>query len=167
VTLRPARPEDADAIHALERQLFGVDAWSVAAVLEELTGRDRVCVVAERGGSLVGYAVTLRSGEVVDLQRIAVHPDHRRRGVARRLLGHLRDRARRDGAEAMLLEVSEANSGAAAFYAAEGFSAVGRRRRYYRDGTDALVLRLPFAEGQAEGGLAGGGSAAPSAGRGQ
>jgi ribosomal protein S18 acetylase RimI-like enzyme len=41
----------------------------------------------------------------------------------------------------MLLEVSAANTGALAFYAASGFVEIDRRPRYYRDGTDAVVLR--------------------------
>jgi ribosomal-protein-alanine N-acetyltransferase len=41
----------------------------------------------------------------------------------------------------MFLEVAEANAAARALYAAAGFAEVGRRRRYYADGGDALVLR--------------------------
>jgi ribosomal-protein-alanine N-acetyltransferase len=41
----------------------------------------------------------------------------------------------------MFLEVSEANGAARALYAAAGFEEAGRRRRYYADGSDALVLR--------------------------
>ena len=40
----------------------------------------------------------------------------------------------------MLLEVSAGNAGARAFYAAEGFVEIDRRRRYYRDGSDAVVM---------------------------
>jgi ribosomal-protein-alanine N-acetyltransferase len=41
----------------------------------------------------------------------------------------------------MFLEVAERNGAARALYAAAGFAAAGRRRRYYPDGADALVLR--------------------------
>jgi ribosomal-protein-alanine N-acetyltransferase len=40
----------------------------------------------------------------------------------------------------MLLEVSERNEAAVAFYTAHGFSRIDVRPRYYRDGSDALVL---------------------------
>ena len=59
--------------------------------------------------------------------------------MARALLR--RGRVRR-GAR-MLLEVRADNTAALAFYAAEGFVEIARRRRYYRDGTDAVVLRGP------------------------
>jgi ribosomal-protein-alanine N-acetyltransferase len=49
------------------------------------------------------------------------------------------------GAAAMFLEVSDRNLPARALYAAAGFAEVGRRRRYYADGSDALVLRRGLA----------------------
>ena len=152
--LREAGPEDLEAVVSLERELFGVDAWPDQSVLEELTGPRRHAVVAcARDGSVVGYAVTSLSGEVVDLQRIAVAPAHRRRGVARRLLDEVRRSARTEGADQMLLEVGASNAAALAFYACEGFTQIDRRPRYYRDGTDALVLQGSLVE-RAQGGRA-------------
>ena len=55
--------------------------------------------------------------------------------------------ARAARAVQMLLEVSAANPDALAFYAATGFVEIDRRPRYYRDGSDALVLRLWLAPG--------------------
>jgi len=45
-----------------------------------------------------------------------------------------------DGARRLLLEVSAENEVALRFYATAGFAEIDRRRRYYRDGSDALVL---------------------------
>jgi ribosomal-protein-alanine N-acetyltransferase len=135
--LRPATGDDVAAVHALEVQLFGADAWSAAAVREELTGPRRTAVVA-CDPVVVGYAIAVASGEVQDLQRVAVHPSHRRRGLARDLL-----RAVSPGTGRMLLEVSAANAAAVAFYEAEGFTEIARRRRYYRDGSDAIVMERP------------------------
>jgi len=73
----------------------------------------------------------------VDLQRIVVRPSHRRQGLARRLLAAVSPDAGR-----LLLEVSERNDAARAFYAAEGFTEVARRPHYYRDGSDAVVMEL-------------------------
>ncbi len=142
--LRPANPQDVAPVAALEELLFGVDAWSVASVLVELTGPGRQAVVAVSDGELVGYAVTMRSDDVADLQRIAVLPSRQRQGVAHALLEQALDRARSDGVDRMLLEVSALNHAALAFYAREGFVEIDRRRRYYRDGSDALVMRRPL-----------------------
>lgn len=136
MNLRPATADDVAAVHALEQELFGADAWSSGAVREELTGPRRTALVA-CDPDVVGYVVTREAGDVVDLQRIAVHPARRRHGLARRLLTEAAC------AERMLLEVSATNTAALAFYAGEGFAEIARRRRYYRDGSDAVVMERP------------------------
>ena len=134
--LRPATDDDVPAVHALEVVLFGADAWSETSVREELLGERRTAVVA-CDPEVVGYVVTAVAGDVVDLQRVAVREDHRRSGLARRLLHEVRP-----SDLPVLLEVGAANDAALRFYAAEGFVEIDRRRRYYRDGSDAVVMRL-------------------------
>lgn len=151
MTLRPATAADVPAIAGLEAALFGVDAWSASAVADEVEGAGRHAVVALEGEELVGYAVTLRAGEVADLQRIAVRPDRQRRGLARALLDAVLTQARDGGVERMLLEVSAANEAALAFYAGADFTEIDRRRRYYRDGTDAVVMQRSLGVAQREG----------------
>ena len=151
VTVRPAAASDVSAVAALEQELFGLDAWSVGSVREELTGERRHAAVAVVDDAVVGYAVTLRSGDVLDLQRIAVSPAHRRQGLARALLEGVREAGRIDGAARMLLEVSADNAAALAFYDREGFVEIDRRPRYYRDGSDALVLLALLPTGGTDG----------------
>lgn len=150
VTLRAATAADVPGIATLEAELFGADAWSSGAVAGEVEGAGRHAVVAVEGEALVGYAVTWTAGEVVDLQRIAVRPDRQRRGVARALLDAALARVRDADAERMLLEVSAANEPALAFYAAAGFTEIDRRRRYYSDGSDAVVMQHSLAAGRGE-----------------
>ncbi len=143
--LRPATAADVPEVVALEEALFHGDAWSAAVTAEELTAPDRSALVAcDEDGSVVGYAVARRSDHVVDLHRIAVATRCRRGGVGSALLEELRRAGRASGAGLMLLEVSAANAAALAFYVAAGFTEIDRRRRYYRDGSDALVLRGPL-----------------------
>ena len=71
-----------------------------------------------RREAVVGYAVASVAGDVVELQRIAVDPDRRRRGGGHGLLAEVVRLARADGAERVLLEVREDNAAALAFYAA-------------------------------------------------
>jgi len=151
--IRVATAGDVPAVAELERLLFGADAWNAAQVLDEVAGPHRhAWVAAARGPSvgvgpemnvrtlISGYCLTLTVGEVADLQRIAVHPEQQRTGLARRLLAAATTAAREDGAERMLLEVSAENATALAFYAATGFAEIDRRARYYKDGSDAVVM---------------------------
>ena len=138
----PAGPADVDAVVRLEQVCQGLDAWSEALVRDGVTGGLPTVhhLVAREGEVVVGYAVASFAGDVVELQRIGVDPDHRRRGVAGRLLDGVVDLAAQDGAGRVLLEVREDNDGALAFYAARGFAEIARRPRYYRDGATAVVL---------------------------
>jgi ribosomal-protein-alanine acetyltransferase len=144
--VRAAAATDVPTLFSLEAELFGSDAWSEASLREELSGPGRRAVVLDEEGAVLGYAVTMRAGDVVDLHRIAVRPDRQRQGLAALLLADALDAARADGAERMLLEVSAGNAAAVAFYDAQGFARIDVRRRYYRDGSDALVLARPLLE---------------------
>lgn len=139
--LRRATSGDTAALTELETALFGADAWSEAVVRSELEGPGREALVAVEDGEVVGYAVTLRSHDLADLQRIGVRADRQRTGVARALLDALLGRLRAAGADRVLLEVSAVNTAAVSFYAGAGFVEIDRRRRYYRDGSDAVVMR--------------------------
>ena len=136
--IRTATLADAADLLAIERDLFGVDAWTEHAVREELDGPGRRFVVAESEDGIEGYAVTMAAGDIVDLLRIAVRPTSRRRGVASALLDAVLEDT--DDASRMLLEVSVANSEALAFYVARQFSVIDVRPHYYRDGSEALVM---------------------------
>jgi ribosomal-protein-alanine N-acetyltransferase len=149
VTVRPATAADVDVIAASEADNLGADAWSHALVEEGVAGRLPTVhyLVAEEEHRVVAHAVASLAGDIAELQRIAVAEDHRRRGLAGALLDAVVALAAGAGADRLLLEVREDNAAALGFYAAHGFVEVDRRRRYYRDGATAVVLRRPLVRG--------------------
>ncbi|QCC77971.1 ribosomal protein S18-alanine N-acetyltransferase [Nocardioides daphniae] len=148
MSLRAYEASDLPALVALERDAFADDAWSADALAELVATEGRRLVVEERDGAVVGYVLTGLAGDFVDLLRIAVTPTARRGGVASRVLDAAVQAAAGDGADRMLLEVSEANTGAHAFYLRHGFAEIDRHAGYYRDGSTALVMmrELPTPE---------------------
>ncbi|MET3961176.1 ribosomal-protein-alanine N-acetyltransferase [Marmoricola sp. OAE513] len=147
--IRPANPADAGAIAVLEAECQGVDAWSAALVEDGVTGDLPTIqyLVSEDGGSLNGYAVASYAGDIAELQRIGVATGARRQGIASALLDAVVAHAPSTGADRMLLEVRADNHGALSFYAAKAFVEIDRRARYYKDGVDAVVMRLPLVAG--------------------
>ena len=143
--IRVGAPEDRDELGALEVELFGTGAWSPDDLLG-VTGPQRwVRVTTDQAGRLAGYVVTAVAGDVVDLLRIGVRTDHQGRGLGGILLAAALDAAAElPEAERMMLEVSEANTAATALYLGHGFAVIDRRRRYYPDGTDALIMERPL-----------------------
>ena len=105
-------------------------------------GRARTATLTARdGGRLVGYAVFRTVLDEAELLSLAVAPEDRRRGVGGMLLDDLFERVRRGGVISLYLEVRADNRAAFALYASRGFVIEGRRPGYYRDATDALLMR--------------------------
>jgi ribosomal-protein-alanine N-acetyltransferase len=149
VTLRELEWTDLETLAGMERALFAGDAWSVETWWAELAGRPRRDYVVAVGpdGSIGGYAGLDLTGDVADIMTIATAPAHQGQGIGRLLLDELVRRARRHGAEALLLEVRSDNSAARALYDRNGFDVISVRRRYYQPGdVDALVMRRLLAK---------------------
>ncbi len=89
----------------------------------------------------LGFAMGRVAAAEAEVLTIAVRPASRRVGAGAALLGALMAEAARRGAAEVFLEVAEGNVAARALYTRSGMTEVGRRRRYYPDGADALVLR--------------------------
>lgn len=85
------------------------------------TPRARFRVAIDDDGTPFGYAITGRAGRRGYLQRLAVHPDRRREGVARALVVDGLRWLRRWRADRALVNTQEENSAAAALYRDLGF----------------------------------------------
>lgn len=141
VRFRSARPADLPRLVRIERASFPLP-WSETAFRSVMRREDGRVIVAQRGGSVVGYAVVWFAADEGELGDLAVAPDHRRRGVGRALLEEALEEARVRGADHLFLQVRESNEAALRLYDSAGFRKVGRRRGYYRSPSeDALVLQ--------------------------
>lgn len=148
VTLRDMTADDVTAVEVLERRLFPVDAWPMQMFFDELAQVDtRRYVVAEADGQIVAYAGLMCIEPIADVQTIAVVPEFEGKGIGSAILTELIEESRRRGAVEVLLEVRADNPRAQALYVRFGFEQIHVRRRYYRDGTDALIMRLTLTEG--------------------
>lgn len=152
-TVKPAAAEDFDAIVAIEAAAFRAQSWGAKSVREGLSAPLVSALLAFRDGAAAPDAFALwrtlgREGEILSL---AVAPARRRMGAADALVEAMLKDASADGLEAMFLEVEDANAPARALYAKHGFRQVGRRRGYYRNGHDALVLRRDLQIGAGDG----------------
>ena len=129
------------SIAALEKLCFS-DPWSENSIAYELTSRLSYWLVAVENGEVVGYIGSQSVLGESDMMNVAVHPDHRRKGVAEALvLALAKDLKERDNV-CLTLEVRVSNEPAIALYEKLGFTQVGRRPNYYRNPReDALILR--------------------------
>jgi ribosomal-protein-alanine N-acetyltransferase len=125
----------------LEKMCFH-DPWSEASVASELGNPLSLWLVAVDGEKVVGYVGSQTVMDMTDMMNIAVHPDFRRRGIAKMLVERLVDALRSRQSRCLMLEVRTSNTGAQLLYEILGFVQVGIRKNYYRNPKeDALILR--------------------------
>lgn len=142
--IRQILGDDLPQIAWLETAAFD-DPWSFDLLASELAQPSALLLQASwEELPACGYAAFRHGWGEAELLRLAVHPVERRRGVGRALVEHGLERLRRTGVQVCHLEVRVNNEPAIALYCSIGFAPVGRRRGYYRDGSDALVLSRPL-----------------------
>ena len=133
------KQEHLEGVAMLERLCFG-EPWSAKA-LELLLGDGAFAVVCTEGQDVLAYGGMLSVLDEGQVTNIAVHPDHRRCGLGRRVLETMLEEAERRGLTEISLEVRASNHAAISLYEQAGFSVVGRRRSFYKQPTeDALVM---------------------------
>lgn len=129
------------AVASLETICFS-DPWSENSVASELTNPLSLWLVALEADAVVGYVGSQTVMGETDMMNVAVHPDHRRKGIAAKLIKELVQVLKERGSHCLTLEVRASNDPAIALYGKLGFSEAGRRRNYYRNPKeDALILR--------------------------
>lgn len=135
---RQAGPAYAAAMAAIHQTAFPPhETWSAEAIGRQLALPGVAGWIDPDGGMIL---VRLAADEL-EVLTLAVAPAARRRGIGAALLEAALGWAAAHGGQAAFLEVAEGNAPARALYARAGFLPAGRRRRYYADGGDALILR--------------------------
>ena len=106
-------------------------------------------IVGEEEQKTAGYLIYADPSDEAELHRIAILPEFRRQGLAKRLMEEL---ARRTGhltveeesfvPKDIFLEVRAGNTAAITLYTTCGFLEIDRRKKYYRDPEeDAVVMK--------------------------
>lgn len=142
--IRPAAPDDLDAVWAIEAAVFGTDSWSREMVREELGADHRsYLVLTDARGKIIGYGGILAVGRDGDIQTIALTPEARGQGQGRRIMNALLDAGAQRGVRDVFLEVRSDNPVARGMYVSIGFAEIGVRPHYYQPGNiDAIVMKL-------------------------
>jgi len=145
--IRELREQDVADILKIEKESF-TEPWSEELLKREVSLPFSRFLVAEGSGRVVGYLIAWIVDRTCDVNRIAVLPEYRRKGVGKRLLGKLLEMCSEEGVEEIFLEVKESNIAAVKLYEGFGFKKIGIRKGYY-GGENAVVFCLnPFSGGR-------------------
>jgi ribosomal-protein-alanine N-acetyltransferase len=141
--LAPMRPEEIDAVMAIEQRAYPFP-WTRANFADSLAAGYSAWT-CRMEGELIGYAVMMLVLDEAHLLNITVAPDWQRHGYGLLVMHHLFGVARAHGAARLFLEVRPTNAPGQGLYRKLGFETIGRRRGYYPAGSgreDAVVMVL-------------------------
>lgn len=125
----------------LEKMCFSVP-WSENMFMGEFSNSAavyRVILHDEKPVAYMGMWLVADEGQITN---VAVHPDHRRQGLAKKLIGTFINIAKREELSFLTLEVRASNQAAINLYKSFGFYQVGLRKKYYEGKEDALLMTL-------------------------
>jgi len=143
VVIRTMVETDVLSVVAIERAAYQFP-WS-EGIFRDCLRVGYVCRVAVADNEVIGYGVMSVGAGEAHILNLCIDADFRCRGVGRRMLEYLVDRARAAGMSEAFLEVRPSNTAAIRLYQSMGFEQVGIRRGYYQavgGREDASVLKL-------------------------
>jgi ribosomal-protein-alanine acetyltransferase len=141
--IRPLTAAHLDECWRLDQRCFvDGEAYSRETFEYLLTSPESVSYRAVTpDGAMVGFIVGLvepdRTGHVTTL---GVAPEHRRRGIAARMLAKVEESFQRRDVRTVRLEVRSVNTGAQQLYRKLGYIVTQRLPRYYSNGGDGLLM---------------------------
>lgn len=141
VALRRAALADLPLVLSLDQQIFAGGAYSEQQWSSEFNSPAVSILIAVVGEDPVGFCSVAKAGDDCEIRKIAVLPQNRRMGIARELLRGAFQAFGHSIGSRCLIDVAAHNDQAIKFYEAEGFIELARRKRYYADGDDAILMQ--------------------------
>ena len=129
-----------EELSALDRLCVGAEGWSADSFMSEAAKDNGIVLYITDGDRIAALLSGYTAVGEADITSVAVHPDYRRRGYAIALMERFEELLS-DDTENIFLEVRESNAGAIALYEKCGFEKAGTRKRFYRTPVeDATIM---------------------------
>ena len=127
------------AVLALDQICLG-GLWTEAGYRREIESPNSDLLVLLANQSVIGLGCLWAILDEAHITTLAIHPDYHQQYLGQFLLIQLLQRAHQRVLTHATLEVRASNHKALNLYQKFGFQTAGRRKRYYQDGEDALIL---------------------------
>ena len=151
IQIRRMTAKDVPAVARIEQTIFS-EPWSADSFRKGIEAKSDIYLVAEEDGEILGYCGLWGVIDEGQITNVAVAPEHRRKGIAEKMLRELMKQAAESRYTEFTLEVRVSNVPAIALYHKLGFHDEGIRKDFYaKPREDALIMwnswtRLPLGE---------------------
>jgi [ribosomal protein S18]-alanine N-acetyltransferase len=151
IKIREAAGRDLPKVLEIEKLAFP-QPWSLESFKRELLLPFSRIIVAvdgagDSGGQLAGFLCRWLIADECHILNVAVHPEHRRHGIAHLLMERTIGEAKTKDIQIVTLEVRRSNFAARGLYRKLRFEERRLRHNYYGPGEDAIVMELLLAAG--------------------
>lgn len=141
IVIRKMTIADLEEVHKLECQIYP-DPWTFSHFCHEvMENKVSYTLVMELETKVIGFAVTWFIQDELHLANIAIDPQYRNLGLASLFMNVIFEEGLKRKLIRAFLEVREKNLAAINLYKKFGFEEIGVRRKYYRNGENALVMQ--------------------------
>lgn len=139
--VRKAKACDAERIFEIRKECN--EETELTIVQNEILSNNYIVMVAENESeSVVSFLSAMVSVDACDIIMVATKKDYRKKGFAQGLFDELKKELKNKNISQIFLEVRQNNGNAIALYKKLGFVEIGRRKKYYQNTFDALVMKL-------------------------
>ena len=139
--IRTAIISDLTKIAKIEKQVFTDSPWNHNLIRDELVSKkDRETLVITDYENIIGYLMIRKSKNMIEILKFAIDKVFQEKGVGWRLFSYFLDSL--PVMTEVILEVNQENKKAIYLYRKAGFFKIGLRKKYYNDGSDALVMKF-------------------------
>ena len=137
--LHPLQAEQLEQVVALDQLCLG-GLWNLAGYQREIASPNSTLLAISLAETVIGIGCLWAILEEAHIIILIVHPDYQGQGLGKLLFTALLQDALNRRLERATLEVAASNQVALSLYKKFGFHIAGKRKQYYANGEDALIL---------------------------
>ena len=147
IKVRALNGRDVPQLHALLQRAYRNHEYPIGGFWSEqqlesvlATGHGQALLLEPESGVIQAFVIYQDTGEAWDISVLATCPSVQKKGRMQELLKAVLENKTSD--RKIWLEVHEHNMAARNLYEKLGFTVQGRRAKYYRDGSDAILYEF-------------------------
>tara|TARA_Y100000589_G_C27036003_1_gene581084 strand:+ start:507 stop:977 length:471 start_codon:yes stop_codon:yes gene_type:complete len=116
-----------------------INLWSINQWKDELLKSHVKAYAIFFKKEILGVCVYEMLFNEVEISYLSISPEFKKKGLGKKLFNKLLNKFEELDVLKIILEVSNKNKTAIKFYENFGFKTIGIRKKYYKDGSDALI----------------------------
>tara|TARA_B100000963_G_C22133140_1_gene454179 strand:- start:15 stop:452 length:438 start_codon:yes stop_codon:yes gene_type:complete len=137
LSIKKINSKNSKGCHDLD--LKSIKLWNQSQWRNELEKDYVTSIGIFSNNSILGVCVFHKIYDEAEIRYLSVHPSYKRKGLGKSLIYEIFKECKSENIKRIYLEVSFKNKQALSFYDYLGFETIRIRKKYYKDGSDALL----------------------------